>query len=207
MDQREPWANGTGHRRCTGHTGTMAILVDEARWPWRGERWAHLVSDQDLDELHDFAAELGLRRLAFQGDHYDIPARMLDQAVHLGAEAVGSRELVRRLVASGLRHRAKLDWSVATDLRDERPEVVRAAADDLIAGGVIPAPIARALNVELDRPDTDPQDLLVLEGVADVGVGLGRTGPAKDPRDRSIRPWVAERDGRYWIDWIAPRDR
>ena len=26
----------------------MAILVDDARWPWRGRLWAHLVSDEDL---------------------------------------------------------------------------------------------------------------------------------------------------------------
>ena len=32
------------------------ILVDPAVWPWRGRRWAHLVSDHSIDELHDFAA-------------------------------------------------------------------------------------------------------------------------------------------------------
>jgi hypothetical protein len=81
------------------------ILVDEARWPWRGRRWAHLVSDESYEELHDFAARLGVPRRAFQGDHYDIPAHLRSQALVLGAEAVEARELVRRLRAAGLRRR------------------------------------------------------------------------------------------------------
>ena len=81
----------------------MAILVDDAIWPFRGEAWAHLVSDADYDELHAFAARLGLPRRAFQGDHYDVPARVRAQALTLGAEPVSSRELLRRLYAAGLR--------------------------------------------------------------------------------------------------------
>lgn len=81
----------------------MTILVDQAVWPWRGRRWAHLVSDESYDELHAFAARLGIPRRAFQGDHYDVPADARDQAIELGAEAVDARILVRRLNASGLR--------------------------------------------------------------------------------------------------------
>ena len=81
----------------------MAILVDDALWPWRGRRWAHLVSDHDLDELHAFAARLGLDDRLFQGDHYDISDAVRDDAVAAGAAPVSSRELVRRLRASGLR--------------------------------------------------------------------------------------------------------
>ena len=84
----------------------MTILVDPAVWPWRGERWAHLVSDRSYDELHAFAARLGIPRRAFQGDHYDVPAWLRDEAITLGATPVGSRELVRRLRAAGLRHRS-----------------------------------------------------------------------------------------------------
>ena len=83
----------------------MAILVDEAIWPWRGFRWAHLVSDESYEELHEFAARLGLDRRRFQGDHYDVPAHVRAEAISLGAEPVGSRELVRRLRAAGLRRR------------------------------------------------------------------------------------------------------
>ena len=66
-------------------------------------RWAHLVSDDSLEELHGFAAELGLPARAFQGDHYDIPAEIRSEALRLGASRVSSRELVSRLRASGLR--------------------------------------------------------------------------------------------------------
>jgi len=79
------------------------ILVDEARWPWRGRLWAHLVSDHSYDELHAFATGLGIPRRAFQGDHYDLPTEYRDQAVRKGAVAVTSRELVTRLRRAGLR--------------------------------------------------------------------------------------------------------
>ncbi|MDH3706574.1 MAG: DUF4031 domain-containing protein, partial [Acidimicrobiia bacterium] len=46
----------------------MTILIDRARWLWRGERWSHLASDSHLDELHEFAVRIGVRRLSFQGD-------------------------------------------------------------------------------------------------------------------------------------------
>ena len=81
------------------------ILVDPAIWPWRGHRWAHLVSDESYDELHAFADRLGIPRRAFQGDHYDVPTWVRDEAIALGATAVDSRELVRRLRAAGLRRR------------------------------------------------------------------------------------------------------
>jgi hypothetical protein len=79
------------------------ILIDPPLWRWRGRRWSHLVSDQDFDELHAFAARLGLRRAWFSGDHYDVPDQLWDNAVALGADPVSSRDLVRRLHAAGLR--------------------------------------------------------------------------------------------------------
>jgi hypothetical protein len=81
----------------------MAVLVDEARWWWRGRRWCHLVSDESLEELHDFAAALDIPRRAFQGDHYDIPEEHRAEVIAAGAVVVPSRELVRRLRDAGLR--------------------------------------------------------------------------------------------------------
>lgn len=81
----------------------MAILVDPAIWRWRGRRWAHLTSDESYDELHVFASRLGLRRALFQGDHYDVPADVREQAIALGAQPVVARELVARLRTAGLR--------------------------------------------------------------------------------------------------------
>lgn len=79
------------------------MLVDEPLWWWRGRRWCHLVSDTSLAELHDFAARHGIPRRAFQGDHYDVPEEHRADVVAAGAIEVGSRELVRRLRAAGLR--------------------------------------------------------------------------------------------------------
>ena len=41
----------------------MAVLVDERLWWYRGQHWCHLVSDESLAELHEFAAGLGIPRL------------------------------------------------------------------------------------------------------------------------------------------------
>ena len=81
----------------------MAILIDEARWWWRGRKWCHLVSDMSYDELHEFADLADIPRRGFQGDHYDVPTEYRERALELGAEAVDSRVLVRRLRESGLR--------------------------------------------------------------------------------------------------------
>ena len=83
----------------------MAVLVDDAIWPWRGRLWAHLVSDTSVDELHAFAERLGIPRRAFQGDHYDVPDEVRDCAIAEGARAVSSREIIRALRAAGLRTR------------------------------------------------------------------------------------------------------
>ncbi len=83
----------------------MTVLVDDARWEWRGALWAHLVSDHSHEELHTFAQRLGKRRLGFQGDHYDIDHIDRERAAALGAEVVDSRQLVQRLRGAGLRRR------------------------------------------------------------------------------------------------------
>lgn len=85
----------------------MTVLVDPAIWPWRGRLWAHLVSDASYRELHEFAARLGLPREIFQGDHYDVPTEMREQAIALGAQPVSGRELIVRLRASGLRRASR----------------------------------------------------------------------------------------------------
>lgn len=40
---------------------------------------------------------------AFDRDHYDVPRERYDELVAAGAVPVGTRELIRRLRASGLR--------------------------------------------------------------------------------------------------------
>ncbi|MCU1371931.1 MAG: hypothetical protein JWO77_3125 [Ilumatobacteraceae bacterium] len=79
------------------------ILVDQAIWPAHGRRFAHLVSDESFEELHAFAARLGLPERAFHRDHYDLPDAWVNRAIAAGATEVGARELVRRLREAGLR--------------------------------------------------------------------------------------------------------
>ena len=83
----------------------MALLVDQAHWPWRDRMWCHLVSDTSLAELHAFASLLGIPERGFQGDHYDIPHDLRAQAIAQGAQVVSSREIILALRAAGLRRR------------------------------------------------------------------------------------------------------
>ena len=87
----------------SGRLHPVTILIDEARWWHRGEKWCHLVSDVSYDELHDFADLVGIPRGGFHGDHYDIPESYRAQMISTGATAVESRELLRRLRSAGLR--------------------------------------------------------------------------------------------------------
>lgn len=87
---------------------SMAILIDPPVWPAHGTLFSHLISDVSYDELHEFAAEGGVSRRAFDLDHYDVPMHVYDDLVRLGAVQVRSKELVQRLIASGLRRRKHL---------------------------------------------------------------------------------------------------
>lgn len=99
----------------------MTILVDRPRWPAHGTRFAHLVSDVSLEELHAFEEALALpRRLRFHNDHYDVPERAWDVAVAAGASVVTTHELVRRIRAAGLRARPT-SAGTAPRRRDVRP--------------------------------------------------------------------------------------
>jgi uncharacterized protein DUF4031 len=76
------------------------ILVDPVRRHRSGE-WCHMVSDESVEELHEFAAKIGLKRHSFQSvsrPHYDLRPSMRRLAVSMGAEEVGIRDLVRRAV-------------------------------------------------------------------------------------------------------------
>ena len=85
----------------------MTVLIDPPAWPFRGRDWSHLVSDSDYAELHAFAEQLGIPRRGFQGDHYDIPQEWYQRCLDLGAVATPSKELLKRLVAAGLRQRRR----------------------------------------------------------------------------------------------------
>src|SRR3546814_18245076 len=88
----------------------MTVYVDDAVTLWRGHRWAHLMADT-LDELHDFAARLGIPRRAFQdktsGAHYDVTAQLRERAIALGAMPRSAERRVGKECVSTCRSR----WS------------------------------------------------------------------------------------------------
>ena len=77
----------------------MAVMVDKlveyahVKLPFK--HWCHMASDVDFDELHAFAAQLGIPRHRFQGDHYDLPPHLRELAVEFGAEEVGAARVHR----------------------------------------------------------------------------------------------------------------
>jgi len=87
----------------------MAVYVDDAIWDWRGRRWCHLLGDE-IDELHRFAARLGLHRTSYQGPpktsspHYDLTAYERRRAIALGAQPCDRAAIVA--VSRRLRKRA-----------------------------------------------------------------------------------------------------
>ena len=62
-----------------------------------------MVSDSSVDELIEFASELGLPERGFQGDHFDVPEHMREIAISAGAREVSTREILRALYKSGIR--------------------------------------------------------------------------------------------------------
>jgi len=75
------------------------VYVDEATYPWRGKKWCHLTAD-NLAELHQFAAKLKLKREWFQNKripHYDITESKRLKAIELGAIAISTKEMVKRV--------------------------------------------------------------------------------------------------------------
>lgn len=89
----------------------MAVYVDPLKpWPQKakggrryfgeGKQSCHLATDGEEDELHAFAAGIGMRREWFQPEplgHYDLTPKRRAAAVKAGAvELPSPRELVRR---------------------------------------------------------------------------------------------------------------
>lgn len=161
----------------------MTVLVDEAIWPWRGRRWAHLVSDRDLDELHDLAHRIGMPYLAFQGDHYDVHDDLRRAALDLGAVATPARELVRALRASGLRHKQKVEpWQWSTDLSSSHDMVaatfVRAGIPDGAGTHAFTVAAAALGSSAVVRAAARPGERLVVATATahhELALGIDRT--------------------------------
>lgn len=88
----------------------MTVYVDEiVKYPGAKPPFdkgsCHLTADT-LDELHAFAAKIGMRRSWFQNHklcpHYDLTPRRRAEAVRLGATEEGALEGARRRRAARL---------------------------------------------------------------------------------------------------------
>jgi 8-oxo-dGTP pyrophosphatase MutT (NUDIX family) len=125
----------------------MTIWIDQPIWPRHGTVFAHLISDSSLDELHAFAERVGLHPRSFEGDHYDVPQERYAMVVAAGATSTTGADVVRRLLASGLRLRKRRgDRPVARIPAVVFPEGGRAAVDlvasDRLATGTVFAAMA-----------------------------------------------------------------
>jgi hypothetical protein len=66
--------------------------------------WCHMITDNSLDELHEFAARLGINPRRFQNHphhpHYDLMPSSRALASALGAVEVSTRDM-RRILNNG----------------------------------------------------------------------------------------------------------
>lgn len=93
----------------------MAVYVDNVRIKWQGNRWCHLVADT-LEELHDFARRLGLKRCWFQDmasyPHYDVTIATREKALALGA--IDGNRLMIITCARAMKAQMQLEKDTAT---------------------------------------------------------------------------------------------
>jgi predicted kinase len=154
----------------------MAILVDELReypgttLPFRA--WCHMATDGSWEELHAFAARLGLRRAWFQDDHYDLPPHGRDAAVALGAQEVATGELLLRMTGprgERARRRALVPSGLVRLRGSGGPAVLRYPAGVLVAIGGPPGAGKSTLAARVvgDRvPVLDPDAVRERDGGA-----------------------------------------
>lgn len=73
----------------------MTVYIDDMyKYPmgqFRRMKMSHMIADSD-DELHAFAARIGMARSWFQGDHYDVSKAKRDEAIKLGAIPISLRQ-------------------------------------------------------------------------------------------------------------------
>jgi predicted metal-dependent HD superfamily phosphohydrolase len=157
----------------------VAVLIDPPQWPAHGTSFAHLVSDESLAELLLFADANDIPVRAFDHDHYDVAERHHARLIAAGAQPVPGSELVRRLVASGLRVRTP----------DRTPKVaqvlpgLRAAWSELMPGE---PGLGRELLERWQEPHRHYHDARHL---AQLLTSLGELGDGQVPRPVALAGW------------------
>lgn len=76
----------------------MAIYVDEIN-VYKSGKWCHMGTDTNVEELHEFARRIGLKRSWFQHrdphPHYDLRPSKRELAIIGGAIPVTNREMIK----------------------------------------------------------------------------------------------------------------
>ena len=79
----------------------MTVFIDMPIWKKskKGRKsYCHMMSDVSLDDLHQFAAENGIKRHFFHNNrmcpHYDIAEEQIPQVKSAGAIQISSKEMV-----------------------------------------------------------------------------------------------------------------
>lgn len=95
------------------------ILVDElVSYPWKPyttkgkveDLWCDMVSDRNLEELHVFAAELGLRRTRYNSTRYSLRIGKRKYALKMGAIEVDRILLLKRMIGGRNRPAGENSW-------------------------------------------------------------------------------------------------
>jgi len=97
--------NGAGACEVPRRRG---VYVDAAIWEWQGLKWSHLLAD-DIDDLHRFAAQLGIHRASYQGPprtsvpHYDLTSYERQRAIASAPSPVAAKRSLLLRVARAAR--------------------------------------------------------------------------------------------------------
>jgi muramoyltetrapeptide carboxypeptidase len=171
----------------------LTLLIDPPNSPGHGRLWSHLASDESFEELHRFAATLGVPSRGFDRDHYDIPAERYESVLAAGATPVSSRELIARLLAAGLRRRK------AETLAPKKPGRSLIRAPRLTPGDVV-AVSSPAGPVTGDRLDAG---LAVLESWG-LSVNLMANARGQHERFSYLSASDGERAADFMKAWCDP---
>ncbi len=190
----------------------MTVYLDHPRWPAHGTVYAHLASDESVDELHALARAAGIPPRAFDGDHYDVDQGRWPAAVAAGAVVTSSAELTRRLIASGLRLRKRKGDRGLARLRGVRVaggpsdvDVPGGFADVDVVASARPAPEAGTVGALLFAIDAGGR-LLLTRSVRsrEWDVPGGWRQPGETPRATAVREIWEQAGVRVGVGGLVP---
>ncbi len=98
----------------------MPVYIDDAKIPWRGREWCHMLSiPPESEQLCKIARKMGLKDIWLQDEvghwpHFDVVIEYRDLAIHFGAIPITQKELAH------LRHQYRAQKAEEKRLADGR---------------------------------------------------------------------------------------